>query len=132
MILGLCSGQYSTHIPKQKSGSKSFTRWLICWARGLVPQGNPSPWCYVVSPQNNSNCLGARGLAPMQFKLVFCSPLPLVAKRSKSFIKTKSVQVSSPPEHRTITPCTFTERQKAFIGLHHQTKISKQKQPINH
>ena len=33
---------------------------------------------------------------------------------------------------RTTTPCTFTEEQKAFIGPHHQTKISRQKQPINH
>ena len=28
--------------------------------------GNQSPRCYVVSPQNNSNRLGTRGLMPMQ------------------------------------------------------------------
>ena len=94
---------------------------IICWVRGFIPRGDPSPWHYVVLPQNNSN-----HLAPMQFELVFCSPLPLGA-RSKSLVKTKSVQVSPPPECRTTTPCTFTERQKAFIGPHHQTKISRQK-----
>ena len=73
-----------------------------------------------------------QGLVPMQFELVFCSPPPLSAKRSKSLVKTKSVQVSPPPEHRTTTPCTFTEQQKAFVGPHHLSKISGQKPPINH
>ena len=79
---------------------------------------------YVVSPQNNSNCL-----APMQFELVFCSQPPFGAKMSKCLIKTKSVQVSPPPEHRNTTPCTFTEWKKAFVGPLHQTKISRLKQP---
>ena len=74
----------------------------------------------------------ARGLAPIQFGSVFHFPLPLGAKRSKSSVKTKSVQVFPPPEHRTTSPCTFTEWQKVFVGPHHQTKISTQKQPINH
>ena len=73
-----------------------------------------------------------QGLMPMQFELVFCSPLPLGAKRLKSSVNTKNVQVSLPPEHRTTMPCTFTGWQKAFVGPHHQTKISRQKQPINH
>ena len=65
-----------------------------------------------------------RALTPMQFELVFHFPPPLSAKKSKSLVKTKSVQVSPAPEHRTTTPCTFTERQKAFIVPHHLSKIS--------
>ena len=74
----------------------------------------------------------ARGLTPMQFDAIFRSPPRLNAKRSKSSLKTKSVQVSPPPENRTTTPYTFTERQKAFIGPHHLSKILGQKPPINH
>ena len=51
----------------------------------------------------------AQGLVPMQFELVFLAPPPL---STKSSVKTKSVQVSPPPEHRTTTPCTFTEWQR--------------------
>ena len=36
--------------------------------------------------------LGAQGLAPMQFDAIFLSPPPLSAKRSKSSVKTKSLQ----------------------------------------
>ena len=75
----------------------------------------------------NSNCL-----IPMQIELVFYYPPPFSAKRSKSLVKTKSVQVSPPPQHITTTPCTFTEWQKAFVGPHQITKISGQKPPINH
>ena len=77
-------------------------------------------------------CAWSWGLAPMQFELVFCSPQPLSAKSLKSWVMTCSVEVSPLPANRTITPFTFTEWQKAFVGPHHQTKILGQKQPINH
>ena len=48
------------------------------------------------------------------------SPPPV---STKSSITTYSGQVSPPPEHRTTTPCTFTEWQKAFVGPHHGPKF---------
>ena len=124
--------------------ARGLTPWLP-WVRGLMPNhpghealcpnrpGHKTfcpnhPWAQGLVPR----VVRVQGLATMQFELVFHSPPPLIAKRSKSLVKTKSVQVSPPPEHRTTTPCTFTEWQKAFVGPHHQTKISRQKQPINH
>ena len=89
-----------------------------------------SALCSIASEKFNH--LRVRGLVPMHFELVFCSPPPFSAKRSKSSVKTKSVQVSPPPEHRTTTPCTFTEWQKAFVGPHQMSKILGQKPPINH
>ena len=41
----------------------------------------------------------------------------------KTSITTYSGEVSPPPENRTITQCTFTEPQKAFVGPHHGPKI---------
>ena len=35
---------------------------------------------------------------------------------TKSLLQTKTVEVSPPSQHRTTNPCTFTERQKAFVG----------------
>ena len=41
--------------------------------------------------------------------------------------------MSPPPANRTTIPCTFTEQQKAFIGLHHGPKILGQKEsPIKY
>ena len=37
----------------------------------------------------------------------------------KSLITTYSGQMSPPPANRTITTCTLTELQKAFVGPHH-------------
>ena len=50
----------------------------------------------------------------------------------KTSITTYSGEVSPPPANRTTIPYTFTELQKAFIGLHHRPKILGQKQPIDH
>ena len=59
--------------------------------------------------------LGTRGLVPMQFEAIFRSTPPLGAKRSKSSVTTKNVQVSPPPENRTTTPMYIHRTTK---GLH--------------
>ena len=74
---------------------------------------------------------GVRGSKGSESKLYYVlgSPLP---ESTKSSITTYSGEVSPPPANRTTTPSTFTEQQKALVGPHHRTKISRQKQPINH
>ena len=85
------------------------------------------PTTFVRTRRGGKGSEGVRGSKGGEGKLywVLGSPPPV---STKSSITTYSGQVSPPPANRTTTPCTFTKQQKAFVGPHHCTKISRQKQ----
>ena len=94
----------------------------VVWT-GVVYNCNPG---YILSGRPFTNCHPPGRWFPQR--------LPTCNKRNEKYQVVKvspGGQVFPPPAHRTITPSTFTEQQKAFVGPNHQPKILAQNKQLD-